>query len=61
MSEETEAAIGALACPALKGLKGRCVANLGASCILGAQSLPLRERSKATRRSYPTGALVQTQ
>ena len=58
MSEETEAAIGALACPALKG---RCVAILGASCMVGAQSLPLRERSKATRRSYPTVALVQTQ
>jgi hypothetical protein len=58
MSEGTEAAIGALACPTMKG---RCAAVLGASCMLGAQSLPLRESSKATRRSYPAVALVQTQ
>jgi hypothetical protein len=50
MSEETEAAIGALACPALEG---RCVAILGASCMLGAQSLPLRERLRSPEGRTP--------
>jgi hypothetical protein len=56
MSEKKEAAIGASACPALKG---RCVANLGASSTLGAQSLPPREGFETARRSYPTFGLLQ--
>jgi len=48
----------ASACPVLKG---RCVANLGASSTLGAQSLPLREGCETTRRSYLIFALMQTQ
>ena len=42
--------------PQLSGLKGRCVANLGASPMLGAQSLPRRERSEGRTQVIPTFA-----